>query len=254
MHPSTKGVVDVVFCLDASGSMAPCIDGVRRNVGAFLDGLAGDANRKLDCRIDYLAHSCSEDGEVFRVQSLRTSDTALLSALYGPNGKPDSYFTRDAAEVRRGLEAVTTFGDEAMLVALDMCLDFPWRARGQCHRVVVMLTDEPLEDNADAGRQKQTLGPLIDKIHALGVMLFLVAPKSPGFEELAEADKSQFQQVGQTHDGLGSLDFARVLSHIGKSVSVSVPGLQGSGDRPVKRALFGQDAWQRANKGITGGK
>ena len=71
MKPSTKGVVDVVFCLDASGSMEPCIDGVRRNVGAFIDGLGGDRNRSIDCRLDFLAHSCDEAATVMRTTSLR---------------------------------------------------------------------------------------------------------------------------------------------------------------------------------------
>src|SRR5215210_1857632 len=122
MKPGTKGVVDVVFCLDASGSMAPCIDGVRRNVGAFIDGLASDANRKIDCRIDFLAHSCSESFDVFRCETLRTKDMDFLAALYGPNARPDSFFTTDSAEIRRSLERVTAFGDESVLVALDMCL------------------------------------------------------------------------------------------------------------------------------------
>lgn len=252
MSPTTKGVVDVVFCLDASGSMAPCIEGVRRNIGAFLDGLATDANRRIDCRIDFLAHSCSESFDAIRLETLRTRDTETLAALYGANDASGKFFTADAAEVRRGLEGVTTFGDEAILVALDLCLDFPWRPRGGCHRVVAVLTDEPLEENAEFQSQRGMIGAIIDKIHALGVMLFLVGPKSPGLEELAEADKSQFQRVGQTHDGLGSLDFARVLAHIGKSVSVSM--LQGGAEKPFKRALFGQNRWQGGTKQITGGK
>lgn len=252
MRPSTKGVVDVVFCLDASASMALCIDGVRRNIGAFLDGLTGDTNRKIDCRIDFLAHSCDPTGAIVRSASLRRQGVDLIAALYGQKSDPAAFFTTDAAEVRAALDQVTVIGDEAMLVALDLCLDFPWRARAGCHRVVVVLTDEPLEENADAKSQKKLLGAVIDKIHALGVMLFLVGPKSAGFDELAEADKSQYQQVGQTQDGLGTLDFARVLAHIGKSVSVSV--LQGIPDKPVKRALFGQDKWVAANQEVMGGK
>ena len=82
--------------------------------------------------------------------------------------------------------------------------------------------------------------------------MLLRGPKSAGFEELAEADKSQYQQVSQTHDGLGSLDFARVLSHIGKSVSVSQ--LQGLPDKPVRRSLFGQDRWVVSQGEIKSGR
>jgi hypothetical protein len=252
MLPSTKGVVDVVFCLDASGSMAPCIDGVRRNIGAFLDGLVGDRNRNLDCRLDYLAHSCDETGNLVRSSSLRLAGLELIEALYGQKPAPEGFFTTDASELRAGLNNVGAFGDESMLVALDICLDYPWRPRESCHRVVALLTDEPLEANADAKAQQKMIGPLIDKIHALGVMLFLVGPRSPGFNELAEADKSQFQQVAQAHDGLATMDFARVLAHIGKSVSVAA--LQATPDRLVKRALFRQDTWVGSQAEIRGGK
>jgi hypothetical protein len=252
MTPSTKGIVDVIFCLDASGSMAPCIDGVRRNIGAFLDGLMGDANRKIDCRLDFLAHSCDESGSLVRSNSLRLQGLELIGALYGQRPDPGAFFTTDSYELRAALNAVSVYGDEAMLVALDMCLDYPWRPREGCHRVVVVLTDEPLESNAEAKHQRKMIGTLIDKIHALGVMLFLVGPESAGFNELAEADKSQYRQVAQAHDGLGSLDFARVLAHIGKSVSVA--SLQGTPDTLVKKALFGQDGWIASNAEIRGGR
>ena len=53
---STKGVADVVFCLDASDSMKPCIDGVRTHIGSFLDGLKSDQQRARDVRFDFVAH------------------------------------------------------------------------------------------------------------------------------------------------------------------------------------------------------
>jgi hypothetical protein len=252
MQPSTKGVVDVVFCLDASGSMAPCIDALRRNLGAFLDGLGGRWNQKFDCRLDFLAHSCDESGTIVRSNSLRNQGAQLLANLYGPTPNHSTFFTTEPASIRFALEEVTTFGDEAMLVALDTCLDFPWRSRSGCHRVVVVLTDEPLETNAAAIDQKRMIGMVIDKIQALGVMLFLVAPRSEGFDELSEADKSQYQQVAQTHDGLGSLDFGRVLAHIGKSVSTSA--LHFGPEPVVPRALFGQNRWGSTGAEIKGGR
>jgi hypothetical protein len=250
--PSTKGVVDVIFCLDASGSMAPCIDGVRKNLDAFLDALAGDVNRKIDCRIDFLAHSCDTTGDLFRSKTLNKTGIDLLRALYGQSPQPSAFFTPDREAIRRGLKTVDVFGDEAMLIALDMVLDFPWRPQTGCHRVVVMLTDEPLEANAMWPAQKAKLDAIIDKIQKLGVKLYLVGPASPGLDTLAEADKCLFQKVTQTYDGLGSLDFEKVLGQIGKSVSVSQ--LQGRPEAGVKRALFGQDEWVASNDSIRGGR
>ena len=35
----TKGVADIVFVVDISGSMSPCIDALRRNIETFIDSL-----------------------------------------------------------------------------------------------------------------------------------------------------------------------------------------------------------------------
>src|SRR6187551_2802577 len=41
----TKGVADIVFVVDISGSMAPCIDALRKNIESFIDSLSqGDGN------------------------------------------------------------------------------------------------------------------------------------------------------------------------------------------------------------------
>jgi hypothetical protein len=252
MATSTKGVVDVVFCLDASGSMAPCIDAVRKNLDAFLDALAGDANRMIDCRLDFLVHSCDPDGNLVRSRSLNLSGAELVRALYGQPAKPNAFFTTDRNAIRFALRDVDVYGDEAMLIALDMALDFPWRPQAGCHRVVVMLTDEPLEENAIWSAQHARLDALIDKVQKLGVKLYLVGPPSPGLDTLAEADKCLYQKSKQSHDGLGAIDFNKVLGQIGKSVSVSV--LQGRPETGVKRALFGQDQWVASDDSIRGGR
>lgn len=252
MATSTKGVVDVVFCLDASGSMAPCIDGVRKNLDSFLDALAGDANRKIDCRLDFLVHSCGADGGLVRSKSLNKSGEDLIKALYGQTPNPGAFFTTDRSAISNALRGVEVYGDEAMLIALDLALDYPWRPQAGCHRVVVLLTDEPLEANAVWPAQQAKLDAIIDKVQKLGVKLYLVGPQSAGLDTLAEADKCLYQKATQTYDGLGSLDFSKVLGQIGKSVSASV--LQGRPDVGVKRALFGQDTWVASDDAIRGGR
>jgi hypothetical protein len=183
---------------------------------------------------------------------LRCQGLELIGALYGQRANPGAFFTAEAATLKAALSTVPAFGDEAILVALDLCLDYPWRPRDRCHRVVVVLTDEPLETNAAAKSQHKMIGAVMDKIHALGVLLFLVGPESAAFNELAEADKSQYQRVAQAGDGLGTLDFARVFAHIGKSVSVAA--LQVTPDQLIKRALFGQDRWVATQGTIEGGR
>ena len=47
----TKGVADLVFLVDVSGSMASCIDALRGNIEAFINSLShGDANNAAPVR------------------------------------------------------------------------------------------------------------------------------------------------------------------------------------------------------------
>lgn len=253
---STKGVADVVFCLDASDSMKPCIDGVKTHISSFLEGLKSDGQRTWDVRFDFLAHhtvrgagsvighahySLYHNGEFSEGED-------VLSALYtgqkGQQGQRGRFFTTDIAEFKRGLDKVEVLGDEGPLVALDSCLDFPWRKAGGCHRVVIFMTDEPFETSSAPELEKQFLEELQQKTQDLKVLLFIVAPDSPAYEELAEVDKSEYEAVDGQSTGLANVDFRKLLSGIGKSVSVSTANQQGStAEKRVKRGLFGQTDW-----------
>jgi hypothetical protein len=245
---STRGVTDIVFCIDASESMRPCIDAVREHVLDFIKGLES-GQRAMDWRIDFVAHSCDEGGSVFRQQSVHLGGLDLMKALYG-GGQGGRLFTRDVGEFRAALQSVEVAGDEATLVGLDIALDFPWRPRNQCHRVVICLTDEPFESGAAVAEQKARLPALIEKIQKLGVILFLVAPDSPAYDELGAVQRSEYRRAEASRDGLRGVDFGQVLASIGKSVSVS--RLQGGGDAKVARGLFGQADWVATDQGIRG--
>ena len=238
---STKGVADIVFCLDASGSMNPCFDGVRNHVTAFVEGLRSSGQTSWDLRFDFVAHRCSGGGGPFRVEAESVFNRSLPEALYGPQPASKRFFTSDVDEIRRSLASVTTGGDEAALVGLDCALDFPWRDAAACHRVVIQMTDEPFETGAGPNEQKALLEDLIQKIQDLRVMLFLVSPNSPIFRELAQVDRSEWTIPDSAGQGLSRVDFQQVLATMGKSVSASM--LQGGPVRPVRRGLFGQVGW-----------
>lgn len=163
----------------------------------------------------------------------------LLPALYGAS--QGRFFTTDIAAFQRAVGALRTGDNESPLVALDCALDMPWRARRQTHRIVVFLTDEPVEGGNRQAESLAKIPQLVAKMHTLKTMLFLVSPDSEGFEQVAQADKCEWEVV-TGGDGLASVDFAKLLTAIAKSISRSQTPL-GAPPPEASRALFGQDRW-----------
>lgn len=237
---TTQGVADVVFCVDASSSMRPCIDGVRTHIGAFVEGLKKGLQTRWDMRFDFVAHATAKGAGGYALNCRSAFHEDLHAALYLGSQTPPRLFTDDSEEFKRKLGEVTCRGDEASLIALDFALDFPWRSAAKCHRVVIFLTDEPLETGVAIPLQVAQIPRLIEKIQKLRVMLFMVAPDSPQYHELASVDKSEYE-IADKGGGLARIDFAKVLAYMGKSVSAA--SLQ-AGDTPmVERGLFGQASW-----------
>ncbi len=223
--------------------MVPCFDGVRAHVADFVEGLKSNQQMRWDVRFDFIAHSTADaDGGGVLIRTCSMHEDDPCEALYGQGAPSGQFFTSDVEALRRRLAEIECMGDEASLIGLDFCLDFPWRPADQCHRVVVFMSDEPLETGAAVRHQKEVLPALIDKIQQLRVMLFIVAPDSPGYHELATANRSEYEVVEVGGDGLSGVDFKEVLSYIGKSVSVSMLQ-QGAAPPTVQRGLFGQARW-----------
>jgi hypothetical protein len=236
-----RGVADIVFCLDASDSMSPCFEQVRNHLGDFISSLSRPGQGSWDLRFDFLAHSCSQDGKVHRLASALSE--SLIGDLYGQGQSAGRFFTKDVGELKTALGRIMTAGNEATLFGLDVALDFPWREAAACHRVVILMTDEPFETGAIQAEQLAVLKKLIGKIQTLKVMLYLVTPESQVYSSLSEVDRCEHWVVDGQGNGLASADFKEVFSFIGKSVSVSQGQTGKQGPAAAPRALFGQDRW-----------
>jgi len=239
---------DIVFCLDSSASMRPCFDALRRHLADFVDGLSANGQFAWDLRFGLIAHAASETPDGSHVFShITLSGEDAFDLLYGSSAAndPSKMFTSEPAVVAASLDRLSAKGDEATLVAIDFCLDMPWRDDPVCHRAVIVLTDEPIETGVMVGEQVATLSGMIQKIQALGVLLFVVGPESAAFNTLAEADRSEYEVVDENSDGLARVDFGELLSQIGKSVSASRYG--GQVAPKVTRGLFGQAEWGRSS-------
>lgn len=248
----TSGVADIVFCIDASSSMKPCIDAVRENIQVFVRTITSGNYSGWDLRFDFVAHSCGEAGGPHAIRSMSHAGTTLVEAIYKNRGA--GLFTKDLAEFERSLGDVEVQGDEMSLFGLDFALDFPWRPADTCRRVVVFLTDEPLETGVNVDLQKSQLRNIIAKVHQNRVMLFLVAPNSDGYEVLASADKCIYEAVDESNSGLRNVKFGPLLQSIGKSItSAGALNQDPLGAAPAApKGLFGQEAFGTSDAPIRG--
>ncbi len=237
---TTKNAADIIFVVDASDSMSPCIEGLRTHLTTFLEVFRGNANVQWNVRFDFVAHRSR--GTVQVIESALTDD--LHGTFY--TGGAGEFFTTDVLAVTQALSRVETSGNERSLIALDFALDAPWRDSRTARRVIIFLTDEPHETSAAPEHDRTLIPALIEKIHALKVTLFMVNPDSADYEHLASADKVNVQKV-TGGDGLRSVDLRRVLQAIAKSISVDQSTL--GTVRTTTRGLFGQATWGTADLG-----
>ena len=177
----------------------------------------------------------SSDGG-FEASSVQ--ETNVLSTLYRGRG---DFFTKDVSAFQRSLRRVTVEGNESPFVALDTALDFPWRDGRTCNRIVILLTDEPVEGGNKVDESSAKLEQMMSKIQEQGIMLFLVTPDSDLFSELSCVDKCEWE-VSDGASGLTDIDFNKLMLAIAKSISVSRLQ-QVSRHLPDRKALFGQNSW-----------
>ncbi len=236
-----KNCADIVFCIDASGSMQPAIDALRANITDLLEGLTagGEQGYSWDIRFDFLAFKANKQ-RVYTHASVRAWGNQLTRALY-VEPQPSLFFTRDVEEFRNGLARIKAEDEEEQLLSLDFAMDYPWRPSNDCHRVVVLLTDEAVETGLEVQEQLSSIPALVEKIMAKRIKLFIVAPESAGFFELSEADRCEYDVLGATNvNGLRNVNFSKMLSAIGKSVSIS-QNYDGGVTTPMPN--FGQEKW-----------
>lgn len=241
-----RNCADIVFCIDTSGSMQPCRDAVAANLEQLLEGLKSDTQSYWDVRFDYLAfHNSnqSDGGLIHHCSSVRLPSCPLVDAIYKNQGNSQEYsqfFTKDVNEFKKALMKEPLEGEEMQLLGLDIALDFPWRASSDCHRVVVLLTDEPVETGIRIEEQVAKMSALINKIMKKRVKLFIIAPESKAFYELSMVDRCEYTDLSETADGLSTVDFSKMLQTIGRSVSVSQSY---DGGINIPMPTYGQEGW-----------
>lgn len=192
-----KGIPDIVFLLDASGSMTKCLRAVTDNIAAFVDTLSSpDANGGVlikDWRI--------------RVIGYRDKD------FDGSHWWLDNPFTSDVATVKSHLVALEAKGGhdepESLLDAMYTVSQWPvaekgaaapaqcWRHRHDAARVVVVFTDASAkQDFTSADGSRGSVSDLINHYNAMRLKVILFAPDAPVYGDLSSMSGLEWDPIG----------------------------------------------------------
>lgn len=231
----TKGVADIVFVVDISGSMAPCIDALRQNIETFVSTLSsGDANNAAPVK-DWRA-------KVVGYRDFEAAESEGLPWIV------DNPFVRDPAALKAQLASLQATGGgdepESLLDTLFKIATMEatakgaqtieggkWRYRSDAARVVVVFTDAPFKETMSIPEAKGgSLQDVANVVMANRIILSVFAPNFEGYDRLSQIDKSEWEVV--EYDGLNAqqalqkftsdpVNFRNTLKQLAASVSRS---------------------------------
>jgi hypothetical protein len=196
----TKGVADIVFLIDVSGSMAPIIDALRKNIEVFVDSLSSsDANNAAPIR-DWR-------GKVVGYRDIVAAESEGLEWY------EDHPFVRDTTALKAQLAGLTAQGGgdepESLLDALYKVATMEaspkgaqseeaskWRYRSDAARVAVVFTDASFKETMSIPEAKGgALQDVANVVMANRIILSLFAPNFEGYDRLSQIDKSEWEVV-----------------------------------------------------------
>jgi hypothetical protein len=225
--PAPRGLsyaVDIVFCVDVTGSMTPILDQVKANALRFYGDVQANLTAKGktidELRVRVVAfRDIVADGEAalqespfFELPAEETGFSGFVNGLAAEGGG-------DAPE--SGLEAVA------------LAMTSPWTTRGDRRRqVIVVWTDQPAHPldasalpPAFAGRVPADFSALTDlwedpqgPLGSSSKRLILFAPDGPGWSDISGVWENVVHHPSQAGGGLSDVDYGTIIDSIGNSV------------------------------------
>jgi len=222
MADKVRGVVDIVFLMDATGSMGKCIDALKMNLQNFFNTMTSGNTPVKDWRAKVVGfRDYEEDGPA--------------------NWLENNPFVTSLDDLNRQLSGITAVGGgdepESLLDALFTVINVgatglqespdpnKWRPRSAAARVVVIFTDASYKETMSipeaAGLNIDTLFNFIEKER---IVLSIFAPDLPCYDTLCTAPRSEYTPAAGA--GLDSLtsdpkSFSKLMQQLAKSVSQS---------------------------------
>jgi len=224
-----RGVADVVFLIDGTGSMSPCLDAVKENIGVFVDALSTrNANNATPIK--------HWRARVVAYRDFGCSDAAPLV---------EHRFVESAAELRGQLSSFEAEGGgdepESLLEALYAVAMMPemdrstesldpnrWRHSTGAARFIIVFTDasyhEPMVKPAGG-----TMDDVANLLASRRIILSLFTPDMPCHAKLSAVDKAEWNVIGDGRDPQKDMrvfvsdqkNFQATLMQLAKTITVT---------------------------------
>jgi len=223
-----RGVADILFLIDATGSMAPCIDALKENIGHFIDSLTttnqGNQSPVRDWRGKVMGYRDFEADGTPLVDNPFVRDPAALKeqlAKLQPEGGGD-----EAESLLDALYTVATMGQTAKGQPEEAG---KWRYRSAAARIVIVFTDASYKEKmVMQGAAGGTFEDVKNKCHEQRIILSIFAPDLPCYDTLSTIQKSEYEPIPGPNfqEGMKALtgdqnNFQNTLAQLAKSVSKS---------------------------------
>jgi len=216
--------VDIVFCIDVTGSMTPVLDAVKANALRFYE----------DVQTNLTAKGKSVDELRVRVIAFRDFSVDDDGAL-----QESSFYTLPDEQVAFGgfVDALVAQGGgdapESGLEAVALAINSPWTSHGDRRRqVIVVWTDAPahplnfavlppslassvptsFSDLTDLWEDPQ--GP----VGSSSKRLILFAPDGAGWTDISANWENVVHHPSEAGGGLSEIDYGTIVDSIGNSV------------------------------------
>jgi hypothetical protein len=193
--PKVKGIADIVFLLDATGSMGPCINAVKHNIKTFVQTLTTPTPNGAAVVKDWRA----------KVMGYRDMDYNDVPAIV------DNPFVSSVIELESQLNALVADGGgdepETLLEALYMLANMPatgpdeplrpdaWRHVNSGRRFIILFTDAPFKEPLRMPKDAR-IDDVILNLMTAKVVLHMFAPATLSrFGTLEEVDKALWYKI-----------------------------------------------------------
>lgn len=225
-----KGTADIVFLIDVSGSMQPCLDALKENVGVLIDTMVNPGPNAEAVVRDWRIKICGyrdamADGNQWWVEMPFTSDAAQvksdLASLEASGGGDEPESLLDGLWKLAKLNAT----EKGMPGEANS-----WRYRSDAARCVIVFTDATCHmatSIPDAG------GAIFDdvarEVMNARIRLSVYAPEAECYIILSGIDKSEVEPIGTLSNAQDAMkafsrdtnNFKKTMEQLAKSISVS---------------------------------